>query len=296
MKAVFASLFAFGINLQAISHDFEQQIEKNIEEEYSLSAPTAPAEIFVDIVTGSIEVKGYEGSSVKLSILRKISADDEAHLEKAQDEVTIDITNDGNTVKIYEDGPYRMENGRTNFRGSDYYEYRNKFDVSLLIPHQSNLVLKTVTDGDLSVSNVSGSFDVSNVNGELFMQKMNGHGKAQTINGSVKVNFDKNPSENCTFKTINGDIVVDCRPGLDAEILSKTFNGQTYTDFEVFPIPNEIWAQMKAMKRSKTKEGMLRIRSNGFSGIRIGNGGPQFKFDTLNGDVKITQQGSETHS
>ncbi|MBU6403017.1 MAG: hypothetical protein KGS61_22065, partial [Verrucomicrobia bacterium] len=75
------------------------------------------------------------------------------------------------------------------------------------------------------------------------------------------------------------------RPGLSANILLKTFNGQVYSDFPVSYLPPG-----KPMKQ--TKDGKFIYKSNDFYGVRVGAGGPELKFDAFNGDIRILNQES----
>jgi hypothetical protein len=64
----------------------------------------------------------------------------------------------------------------------------------------------------------------------------------------------------------------------------KTFNGHAYTDFTGSGLP-------RANVTPERRDGRFVYRSNNFSGFRIGNGGPEFKFDTLNGSIRIINRG-----
>ena len=57
---------------------------------------------------------------------------------------------------------------------------------------------------------------------------------AKLIRGpNAKLNFDGNPDDDCSFKTINGEVRLYFQPGLSALFNLKTFNGEVFTDFEV---------------------------------------------------------------
>jgi len=42
--------------------------------------------------------------------------------------------------------------------------------------------------------------------------------------------------------------------------------------------------------RKKTKDGKFIYKSNDFFGVRVGDGGPELKFDAFNGDIRILSQ------
>jgi len=138
--------------------------------------------------------------------------------------------------------------------------------------------------GDVRVESTTGDFDVANVNGGIEMREVAGSGPVHTVNGKISVLFARNPAKNCSFKTVNGSIETSFRPGLAADVRVKTFNGQAYTDFDVIPLP-------ALSPVSERRDGKFIYRTDRSTGLRIGNGGPEFNFDTLNGSIRIINRG-----
>jgi hypothetical protein len=146
------------------------------------------------------------------------------------------------------------------------------------------LRLGTVNRGEVRVENTTGDFDVGNVNGGIEMNEVAGSGPVHTVNGKISMVFSRNPTKDSSFKSINGTIEASFRPGLSADVRVKTFNGHAYTDFDVTPLP-------ALAPVSERRDGKFIYRSDRFNGMRIGNGGPEFKFDTLNGSIRIINRG-----
>jgi DUF4097 and DUF4098 domain-containing protein YvlB len=153
------------------------------------------------------------------------------------------------------------------------------------MPHQTDVYLKTVTDGDISVQNVEGAFEVKNVNGKIEMTDVNGSGEAHTVNGKVEVLFSQNPQSACSFSTVNGMVEVSFRENLSADFRLKTFTGDAYSDFPFEYLPS------RAAKEGRYK-GKYIYKSDRFIGVRISKGGPEIKIDTLNGDILIAKRKS----
>ena len=82
------------------------------------------------------------------------------------------------------------------------------------------------------------------------------------------------------FGSLNGDVEVAFRPGLSADMWLKTFNGSAYTDFDVTALPSR-----PAVREER--DGKYVYKSNQFYGVRVGQGGPELKFDAFNGDIRI---------
>jgi len=194
--------------------------------------------------------------------------------------VTLDIEEDGNTIDLYVNGPFRNSEEQGDNHEHKHPGYAVHYDFTLLVPYQTSLTLKTVTEGDISVKNIEGNFHVNNVNGEIEMIDVSGSGDAHTVNGKVEVSFTKNPNSNCSFKTITGDVKINFQPDLSADFWLKTFTGDAFSDFPVSYLPS------KPGKEAR-KEGKFVYKSNNITGLRIGKGGPEIKMDTMTGDILI---------
>jgi hypothetical protein len=72
--------------------------------------------------------------------------------------------------------------------------------------------------------------------------------------------------------------------GLNADMKLKTFNGKVYTDFDFSSLPRED-------RTVEERQGPLRIykRRDSYT-VRVGKGGPEFSFDTLNGSIYVLKQ------
>ncbi len=235
----------------------------------------------IDNVFGAIHLEGYSGETVKLTAVKTIKAKSKEKLQNAQKEVKLDIAINGGAIAVLVDGPFRKEDGSVDWdlkkRG-----YIVQYDFRLKVPRKTLITLKTVTNGDIEVSGLSGDFDIDNVNGGIRVKDVAGSGTAHTVNGKVLVDFVKNPPKDCSFRTINGKLDVVFRPGLSADFRVKTFHGKIYSDFPVVYLPS-------SPARGERKDGRFVYKSSGFQGIRIGKGGPSIKMDTLNGNIYITE-------
>lgn len=261
------------------AESFRVEEKKEIRKTLNFQDPSKPKELFIDNIWGSIEVEGYKGQEVRLVVHKTIKGRSKEKIQKAKEEVELDITEEGNTIDLYVDGPFRDCNKRRRWRSWRNPGYRVQYDFKLKVPHKTDFYLKTVNCGDIKVNNVEGEFEVRNVNGRIEMTEVSGAGDAHTVNGKVKVLFSRNPKSECSFRTVNGDLEITFHPNLSADLLLKTFNGDAYTDFEVSYMP----VKKSVGKRHKGKY----VYRSKFSGVRVGKGGPEIKFNTLNGDILI---------
>jgi DUF4097 and DUF4098 domain-containing protein YvlB len=134
------------------------------------------------------------------------------------------------------------------------------------------------------VENTTGDFDLSNVNDGIELKEVAGSGQVHTVNGKISASFAKNPAGKSSFRTVNGTIETSFRPNLSADIWVKTFNGGAYTDFAVSTLP-------RTPVEPERRNGKFVYHSDMLAAMRVGNGGPEFKYETLNGNVRIINRG-----
>jgi DUF4097 and DUF4098 domain-containing protein YvlB len=163
--------------------------------------------------------------------------------------------------------------------------YNVTFDFTIRVPRDVALRLCTINGGELIVNGTRGDFDVTNVNGLIDMREVAGSGRAHTVNGPVTVTFTANPRQPSSFKTVNGNVDVSFPQGLAADFSMKTFNGGLFTDFDAQPLAST------AAAAGERRNGRFVYRANQFTRVRVGSGGPEITFETLNGNVRARRTG-----
>jgi uncharacterized protein (UPF0335 family) len=236
----------------------------------------------VDNIFGSIVVTGYDGKDVKLLAHKTIKARTKSRAKKAEEEVKLDITEEGNVIDIYVEGPFRHQHESGENWSDSGYEVHYDFDIK--VPRKTNIYLKTATAGRIEVSNIHGEFQVQHADGKIIMHDIIGSGTAKTAAGDVEVFFAENPDSDCSFKTVAGDIHAVFLENLSADFLLKARYGDAYSDFPVTLLP----VQSSAVE--ERKNGKYVYRSNASMSVRIGSGGPKIKMDTLAGDILINKK------
>lgn len=253
--------------------------QETIQKSFALAA-AGERSLEVDNVFGSIEVVGSSSDQIQLVANKAIHARSQAEVERARKEVTLEITQEGNRVRLYVNGPFRCHN-----RGSDCCNWEDRnyevdYDFKLQVPQRINLDLKTVNGGSVRVQRVRGNYAVDNVNGPIDMEEISGSGHARTVNGHVKVTFVENPTENSKFQTINGNVDLYFAPKLAADFRFKTMQGEVYSDFPMTEIPLE-------PGKSERRNGKFVFSADRHTGGRVGAGGPQIKMENINGDLRV---------
>jgi hypothetical protein len=234
-------------------------------------------------INGFIHVEGTNEPAVQMSIRKVIRAETRDDLAEAQRDVRLDFIDGAPRVEaVVTDrrGHVCGEPWNDDGQGRDHVHYDVRFDFTIRVPRDARLRLCTINGGDVIVTGTQGDFDVSNVNGLIDMRQVAGSGRAHTVNGPVSVTFTANPKQATSFKSVNGNVDVSFLDGLSADFAMKTFNGGLFTDFDVQPLPGTVSAA------GERRNGRFVYRANEFTRVRVGSGGPQITFETLNGNVR----------
>jgi hypothetical protein len=233
-------------------------------------------------LNGFLHVTAGGGPNVEISIHKTIRARSDADKAEAERDVRLDFVERAPRVEaIVRDRRNHVcgEDTRDD-RGWDRVYYDVRFDFTIRVPRDVQLRLCTINAGDLTVDGTRGDFDVDNVNGRIDMTEVAGSGHAHTVNGGVKVSFTANPNAASSFKTVNGNVDVYFQDGLSADLRMKTMNGGLFTDFDAQPLPS------LAATSGEHRNGRFVYRANEFTRVRVGRGGPEITFETLNGSVR----------
>jgi DUF4097 and DUF4098 domain-containing protein YvlB len=241
---------------------------------------SGPRKLIVDNVNGKVEITGYSGNTVDVTVREHWRADSADKLAEAKRDIKLDMNAEGNTVKLYVDGPFRCRDGCVHQHGRTGYNFN--FDFVVRVPQDAVLDVKTVNGGTVRVDNSTADFKVSNVNGGIEMKGIGGTGTVTSVNGPLKVAFTNVPREGCTFKSVNGNIDVQVPAAFGGDVQFKTLNGSLYTDFDA--------VRLAAMAEPGSREGTKYVyRSGGTTRVRLGSGGPEHRFETVNGNITISK-------
>ncbi|MBF9143710.1 hypothetical protein I2I01_18845 [Hymenobacter sp. BT439] len=266
---------------RAQSKDATEKISK----EFTLTADAGRSTLALYNIFGSVRVEGYAGNKVLVEATKTIRADDAQTLETGKKEAQLGFTQHGDSVVVYIAGPYdsRPHNNQRNWNHKDI-DYHYAFDFVVKVPYAMNLHVGTVNNGSMTVADVTGLLHVNNVNGPITLTNVKGTTRAHTVNGNVDATYAANPAGASSYHTINGKIRVHYPASLGANLHFKSMHGEFLTDF-----PN---AEVLPAQVTKNKEGsgsgtVYKLTKD--TAVRIGKGGPDFRFETLNGDVIVSK-------
>jgi DUF4097 and DUF4098 domain-containing protein YvlB len=236
--------------------------------EKTFQAAGADARLEIENINGRIVVKADSGNSVRVTVSEYWKANSQADLDEARRDIRLEMQQTGNAVRVFLDGPFK-ERGRRHDYGNRHIEFRHDFEVR--VPREIALALKTINGNEVRAEGTKGDFQLKNINGDVALVDAAGSGEVETLNGRVTARFVENPGKPTRFKSLNGMVDVAFQPSLSADLRLKSLNGDAYTDFDFAAVP---------------PGGQRNNRV-----VRVGAGGIEHSFETLNGNIKITKYG-----
>ncbi len=239
----------------------------------------------IDGWRGPITVTAGRGDAVEVVIGETIKGATREEIAEAREKVTLEVTQEGNRIRYFVDGPFRCRDGsrrRDGWKDEERLGERVTHAFEVRVPAGTELELSTVT-GDVRVDGADARFLVASVNGGVELSGVRAAGSARSVNGPVRAVFAANPAAACRFETVNGEVDVAFRAGLSADLRFKTMNGEVLTDF---PYVRRSLA-VPAGERSK---GRFVLQREGAFGVTIGGGGPELAFATINGNILVRNQ------
>jgi hypothetical protein len=277
-----ASLAAVLVPPGPFSKDFHVRNESTISRTLRFGGSGERA-LDVRAIHGSIRVIGADRSDVQLEALRTVRAETDADLRAAERDVVLDFVDNVARIEATVRDAHGYACGEDSGLRHDRWDdppYAVAFDFTIEVPRGTRLRLCTVNGREIFVEGTTGDFELDNVNGRITMQNVRGSGSARTVNAAIVASFTEQPRNASEFRTTNGNVAVTFPADLTADLKMKTFNGGLFTDFDVESLP-----QPAAV--AERRNGRFVFRSNQFTLVRAGRGGPELTFETFNGNVRV---------
>lgn len=257
-----------------------------ISREFVPTAAAGQSTLALYNIYGSVTVQGYAGSKILVEATQTITANDAKALEIGKNELKLGFAQHGDSVVLYTAAPYdsRPHNERHRSEHKEI-KYHYAIDYVIRVPYQLNLHVSTVNNGKVLVQDVTGWLDAGNVNGPITLHNVKGTTQAHTVNGNVEADYAANPPGASSYHTINGQIKVKYPADFAADLHFTSMHGELYTDFA-----NTAVLPVQVTRNKQGSGGGTVYTLTKDTAVRIGKGGPNFRFETLNGDVTITKQ------
>lgn len=233
-----------------------------------LSEPSAAGDLKIYNHSGTVDIIGYDGSTVEVEINARDDHDDwdsrptRKGLKRIPNRALgVSITEEDNSVYI------KSSNN-------------NQKNYVIKVPRNFSLQVSTHHNGQINVSNVKGSLELNAHHGGIKVENVAGAVIADTHHGEIKVTFTEIYDDfPMAFTTYHGDVDVSFPASINADLKMKSAKGDIYTDFD-FEVSSP---EVEKSSTGRKKE----IKVGGWTRGRVGSGGVDMLFDTYHGDVII---------
>jgi DUF4097 and DUF4098 domain-containing protein YvlB len=157
--------------------------------------------------------------------------------------------------------------------------------LTIQVPVQTSLVLRSVNGGAIEVENISGSVDANHTNGGISITNVSGSVLANTTNGKVTVSLNKvAPDKAMSFTSFNGKVDVTLPADVKANVMMKTNNGEIWSDFD---IKLSAAGKPPVVEDSRSTNGKYKVHLDHAMYGTINGGGSEMQFVTYNGSILI---------
>ena len=242
-----------------------------------LSSPSQPATVKARLISGSITVTAGTGSQVVVEAEGR---------DRGRGR-------DRGPYRNIPPGMRRIDGGGHGFNVEEDHNVvtvipdlgGQGMNLTIQVPMNTSVELKTVNGGHIDVTGISGDLDVENINGSVTLQNVSGSVSAHTVNGSLTASLDRvTPDKPMSFSSLNGKVDVTLPADTKARLRLKTTHGAVYSDFDVKMEPD---TSNPVIEYGRGQGGKYRIRMDRGIYGSINGGGPEYSFQTMNGTILI---------
>lgn len=238
-----------------------------------LSRPGEPLTLDISILSARIEVIGEDREdaqfevSVQESSRKIVTPSGTKDLKAAA--FSLEVDEEDNHISV--DTDWRAE----------------RIGLVARIPRRADLEISTTNDGEILVSNISGTLQLENTNGPITARNISGSVIAESVNDHIDVSLTSISEDSAmSFETINGDLTLGLPAQAGVQLHIDSAGGEIVSDFEVDVQPS------KPVVERRTDRGGMEVRMESVIIANINGGGPVIKLKTLHGDIQVRKSGN----
>lgn len=247
----------------------------------AFSDPSRPGTLRVNLLSGGIKVRGYDGKDVTIEAVRRQDDDEDTDQDRRKDKNAAShsgmrrIRNTSSGLVVEEaNNEMRVSTSMPN----------NDVDVTIQVPVKTNLKLSAVNDAEVTVDRVDGEIEVNVTNGGATLTNVSGSVVAHALNDDLKVSMTSVSGKPMSFSSLNGDLDITLPASIKCNVKLESAMGEIYSDFDVDMLPT---SAQQTVEDDRSKGGKYRVKVEKSMVGRINGGGPEVSFKTFNGDIHI---------
>ena len=284
MKKNLLLLLLAGITLAGQAQSQQETIKKT----GSFQGPAANRVLSVENIQGDVVVEAYNGDQVVLEAAKTITAKDRADLGQGMRDLQVKMVEAGDSIYVYLEAPFiNRKKGRSRSFNVDRedHDYQYRVNMTLKVPAKIKLLVSTINNGELRVSQVQGPIKARNVNGPIALSGVSGPADVHTVNGEINVSYNTDSPPASSFKTINGTINLSYAGKLNGNLSFKTMHGEFITDLD-----NLVLQPVKIVRNTSQQGAQTIYKIEKGQSYKAGKGGAALRFETLNGNIYLKKK------
>jgi DUF4097 and DUF4098 domain-containing protein YvlB len=234
-----------------------------------LTDPSRPAKVEAELTNGTMTVRGENRRDVAVSMRQaaeKPSTSSPAPppgFRRLTQLAGFEVSEERNEVKI------------------ESSSFRRGGSLEVRVPLRTNLELRAVNGGTLTVENVEGEIEIENVNGPVVLNNVAGAVVANSVNGGVTARLTRVMADKAmAFTSLNGPVDVTLPSSIKAILKMRSDRGDVFTDFDV-----QLTQAPPAVSDGNRRGGRYRVEVNRAIYGTVNGGGPEIELRTFNGSV-----------
>jgi len=261
---------------------------RDISHTLTLTDPSKPAEIDIELMVGSILIEGYKGNEVVIEgSVKPAKQDDNARTvvrtythgdedkkpkEKPSTKGLKKISNITLNLEIEEDD---------NEIQIESHSRRQHVDLRLKVPFNSNLELGLNSGDKITVKNVHGEIEIEANRVPITATGIKGPIVAEGSRSDLKIVFDEFNTEKPSSLTVHrGNIDITLPKKASADVQVKSYEGDLYSGLDA---EFKVVDQVNKSKNSKKQKIVL----GGAMSAKINGGKQKVLLNTYRGDVYV---------
>ena len=246
----------------------------------AFSDPARPGTVKVGLINGSITVTAHNGKDVTVEATPR-----ESRRKGTRGEAEAPPTAGMKRIMVSSTGLSVEEENNVMSIGATTHS--TTVDLAIQVPQRTNLKLRTINGGTITVENVNGELDINNTNGAVTLNNVSGSAVAHALNGKITATFAQVDAQKpMAFSSMNGRIDVTFPASLKANVKIKSDRGEVFSDFDI-----TMQAQPRTVvEDSRGKGGKYVVKIDKTFQGTVNGGGPEIQFSNFNGSIYIRKK------
>lgn len=234
------------------------------------SDASRPRMVKINLLHGSIQVKGYDGK-----------------------EVIVEGTPGSSEGRGAPDGMRRIPMRSTGLEAEEENNvirisanaHSRYVDLAVQVPRGTSLQLRATNSRQISVENVDGDIEANCTNGKVALINVSGSVVAHALNGGITASLNQIRGDKpMSFSSMNGNLDITLPADVKARMKFKSEHGDVFTDFDVKTEPAP-----KPTQTEETRSGRGKYRVSVDRAVygTVNGGGTEMSFVTVNGRIYV---------